>query len=224
MPVPARRTAVALKRIGIEIVRAVAAEAGERAVEQRELENVGVAAVEVEMQHALRPEDQRHRGAGLGIRGLVRQVVVDGEAFVMRRGTKSGGHIHLGVHHVGPQRLAGFLQRRVVELGGEVGHRGVQVHGAHGMADDLALLAYRDVRLGVLVIALYVALRLPALLLTFLALDVEIVRLPAALVDEVGGEVEMLLLAGQVVELDESEFDFLVTVIAALLSRAGAED
>ena len=66
----------------IEVVRALVRQAGERAVVQRALQHVGIDAVAVEVEHALRPEDQRHRGAGLGIRGVVRQVVVLGEAFV----------------------------------------------------------------------------------------------------------------------------------------------
>src|SRR5690606_32501651 len=90
--------------------------------------------------------------------------------------------------------------------------------------DDLALLAHRQVRLAVFVIALHVALRFPALRLALLAFDVEIMRLPPALVDEIGGEVEVLLLPGQVIELDERELDLLVAVIAALLAASAAED
>jgi hypothetical protein len=89
MPDPACMPAVALKRVRIEIVLAIAGEPAERVVEQGKLQHVGIFAVEVEMQHALRPEDQRYRRAGLGIGAVVGQVVVLGEAFVGRGRAKT---------------------------------------------------------------------------------------------------------------------------------------
>ena len=224
MPVPAVGRAVAFQRVHVEIVLAIAAEPGEGAVVERRLEHFGILAVEIEVQHALRPEDQRDGGAGLGIGGLVGQVVVVGEALVVRRRAEACGDVHLGDQDVVPQRLARRLQPGIAEFDGEVGHGGVHVHGAHRVPDHLVLLAHRLVALRVLVGALGVALPLPALLFAFLALDVEIVRrLAAAFVDEVGGEIEVLLLAGQPIELDQRDLDFLVAVIAALLAGTSAE-
>ncbi|MNT86731.1 hypothetical protein D3C72_2270530 [compost metagenome] len=102
MPVPAGRRAIAFQRIGVEIVLAVAAEATQRAIEHGQFENVGIFAVEIEMQHALGPEDKGHRGAGLGIGCLVGQVEIVGEALVMCRGPQARRYIHLGLHHVVP--------------------------------------------------------------------------------------------------------------------------
>ena len=68
--------AAALERVVVEVVGSLARQAGERAVVERKLHHVGIAAVEIEVQHPLRPEDERDRGAGLGIGGLVRQIVV----------------------------------------------------------------------------------------------------------------------------------------------------
>ena len=215
VPVPAPVRAVALELVLVEIVLAVARQPRQRAVVERELEPVGVLAVELEVQHPLRPEDHRDRGAGLGIGGVVRQVVVGGEALVRRRGAEAAGHVHPRRGHVAPEHLAGALERVVAELGREVGHGRVHVHRPHRVADDLVLLAHGLVRLAVLVGALPVLARRLA---AGVALDVEIVRLPAALVDEVGGEVELLLLAGQVVELDQRDLDLLV----AADSRASA--
>ena len=151
MPGPAAVAAVAVQRIGVEIMLAVARQAGERTVEQRLLHHVGIFAVEVEMQHALRPEDQRDRGAGLGIGGIVGQVVVLGEALVGRGRTEPRGNVDLGGHDVGPQHLAGALEAVVLQFGREIGHRRIHVHGAHRVADHLALFAHRLVRLVVLV-------------------------------------------------------------------------
>ena len=75
MPDPAPVLAAAFERIGVEIVRPVARETAQRAVEERKLHHVGVAAVEIEMQHPLGPEDERDRGASLGIGGFVRQIM-----------------------------------------------------------------------------------------------------------------------------------------------------
>ena len=74
--------AIAVQWVGVEIVLAVARQARERAVEQALLEHIGIASIEIEMQHPLSPEDQRHRGTGLGIGRVVGQVVVFGEAFI----------------------------------------------------------------------------------------------------------------------------------------------
>ena len=48
-------------------------------------------------------------------------------------------------------------------------------------------------------------------------------RLTATLVDEIGGEIEAAAVAGQPIELDERQLDFLVAVIAALLAGAPPE-
>ena len=78
------------------------------------------------------------------------------------------------------------------------------------MADDLRLFAHRRVRLVVLI-----RLR-PERLGVFPArdrLEVEVIGLPTTLVDEIGGEVEMLAVAGDAVELDERELNFLMATI-----------
>ena len=72
MPGPPFVLAAALERIGIEVMRPVAREAGQRAIEERKLHHVGIAPVEIEMEHAVGPEDERDRGAGLGVGRLVR--------------------------------------------------------------------------------------------------------------------------------------------------------
>ena len=124
MPGPALVLAAALERIGVEIMRSLAREAAQRAVEQRELHHVGVAAVEIEMQHAVSPEDEGDRGAGLGVGRLVRQVIGLGEALVrFPSDPRPGRHVHLRRRDVAPQSFAGALEAFVAELEREIGHR-----------------------------------------------------------------------------------------------------
>ena len=220
MPRPAPVPAAALERIGVEIVRPLARQAAQRPIVERALHHVGVGAVEIEMQHPLRPEDQRDRGAGLGVGGFVGQVVGLGEAFVALLRPEPGGHVHLRRRHVAPQRLAGALEARVVEFEREVGHRRGHVHRAHRVPDHLGLLAHRHVRLVVFVGPGPEGGRLFAARDRFLG---EVVRLAAALVDEIGGEIEAAAIAGQPIELDQRQLDFLVAVVAALLACPAPE-
>ena len=85
------------------------------------------------------------------------------------------------------------------------------------MPDHPGLLAHGNVRLVILVGLRPIVGRIVAARQRFPG---EIVRLAAALVDEIGSKIEPPLVAGQAVELDEGKLDFLVTAIAALLSRA----
>ena len=95
--------AVAVEGVGVEVVLAVAGEAAEGVVEERQLQHVGVAAVEVEVEHALGPEDQRDGGAGLGVGGGVGEVVGLGEALVGGGGAEAGGDVDLRGHDVLPR-------------------------------------------------------------------------------------------------------------------------
>jgi hypothetical protein len=60
----------------------VACEAGQRAIEEGKLHHVGIAPIEIKMEHAMGPEDQRDRGPRLGIGCLVGQIVTLGETLV----------------------------------------------------------------------------------------------------------------------------------------------
>jgi hypothetical protein len=83
-------------------MRPVARETGQDAIEQRELHHVDVAALEIEMQHALRPEDERDRGLGLGVSAFLRQIVGLGEALIGLLRPETGGHVHLRGGQVAP--------------------------------------------------------------------------------------------------------------------------
>ena len=186
MPGPAAMLAPAGERVVVEEVLSVERKAAERAVIERQLHHVRIARVPLDKNHAVRPEDQSDRGAGFRIGGFVRQIVVGGEALVARGGTKAAGNIEPLRGEVRPKCFAGCHQARVVELSGEIGHRAVQIHGAHRVPDNCALLAHRQVRLAVLVGAVVLRRRIFA---SRNRLLVEAVRLTAALIDKILGKV-----------------------------------
>ena len=88
------------------------------------------------------------------------------------------------------------------------------------MPDHLRLLAHGDVGLIVFAGPRPIGGRVVAARDRLLG---EIVRLAAALVDEIGGEIEPPPVAGETIELDQRELDFLMAGIAPLLSRPGSE-
>src|SRR5436305_13465817 len=107
MPLPTPVAAVAFKPVLVEIMRAVARQAGKGAIVEGKLKHIGIAAVAIEIEHALRPEDERHRCASLGIGGVVGEIVIPGESLVGSRGAEAGGDIHALAGNVLPQNLAG---------------------------------------------------------------------------------------------------------------------
>ena len=89
------------------------------------------------------------------------------------------------------------------------------------MPHHARLLADGNVRLIVFVGPRPVARRVVATRQRLLG---EVMRLATPFVDEIGREIEAAAVARQAIELDEREFDFLVTRVAALLSGTAAED
>ena len=212
--------AAAGQRVVVEEALAVERQAAQGIVVQRLLQDVAVAPVALEQRHAVRPEHQPDRGAGLGVGRLVGQVIVGREAFVVLRGAEPAGDIEPLAVEVAPQTATGLEQGGVLLLGREVGHGAVEVHGAHGVTDDAVLLAHRHVALVVVVGRVPVVGRIGA---ARPRLDVEVMRRAAALVDEVAGEIEVAPLAGQPVEPDQRQLDLLVAAIAALLALVRPE-
>jgi 2Fe-2S ferredoxin len=112
------------------------------------------------------------------------------------------------------------LQGGIVQLEREVRHGRGHIHPPHCVADDARLLAHRDVGLIVFVGLGPIGGRVVAARQRLLG---EIMRLTAALVDEIGGELEPSAVAGEAVELDERELDFLMARIAVPLPGSPAE-
>ncbi len=209
------------ERVLVEEGAAVARQAGHGTVVEREFHRVGVAAVGAAAEHPGGPEDEADGGAGLGVGGLVGEVVVLGEAFVGGSRADAAGDVHLLGGEVVPEDFEGGRQGVVIVLGGDVGHAGIEVHGADGVADDAGLFADGQVGLIVLVALLDEGCGIAAVADRFFG---EVVGLLAALVDEELREIEVTAFARDAGQLDEGELDFLVAAVAAALAFAGAED
>jgi hypothetical protein len=72
------------------------------------------------------------------------------EGFAAAGCADAAGDVELAREHVLPERVAGLEDRLVAGDGGDVGHAGVHVDRAHGVADRLVLLEHLHVRLVVL--------------------------------------------------------------------------
>ena len=71
--------------IDVEIARAVLGHAAEQIIIQRLLHHVGIAAVFLHQQHPLRKHHQADRGACFRVHRVIRQIVIEGKRFAMRR-------------------------------------------------------------------------------------------------------------------------------------------
>ena len=184
-------TASAGQRIDVEELLAIQGHARQDPVVRHAFQHVGILGVGVQQVQPMGPEGQANGRARLAIGRVVGQFIGIAERLAGMARADAAGHIHLVMHHVVPQPAHGGHQRLVAAVRRHVGHAAIQIHGAHRMPYDLALLAHGHV---VLVI------RPP-----YLAF-----RLVAANVDEELGQVQILLLAGHLVQLDQGQFDFLV--------------
>ena len=91
------------------------------------------------------PEGVGDRGAGLVVGRDVGQVVVVAEGLALAPGADAAGEVELARDDVVPQAVERAHVVRVAGERGDVGHRRVQVAGAHRVADRLVLLGHRQV-------------------------------------------------------------------------------
>ena len=109
-----------------------------------------------------------------------------------------------------------------MQLRRKISHRGVKIHRAHGMTDHFGLLAHWLVRLAVFMRLLQEGGRIIPSSAGFI---IKVMRwLFAALVDEIDCQIEMFFIFGQMIKLNQRQFDFLMPTIARLLVGAGPED
>src|ERR1700690_4045890 len=113
MPDPAVMLAAACQRIVVEEPLTIERDAAQGAIVERLLHDIAVAPVALELDHAVGPEYETDRRAGLGVGGLVREVVVGGEAFVAGRGTEPASDIEALARQLRPEPLAGGKERSI---------------------------------------------------------------------------------------------------------------
>ena len=142
----------------VEEPPAVQADARQVHVEHHALQHVHVLRRGVHQEHAPRPEHSAQGGAGLVVGGdvgqlvliavgLVHQLVLEevpvGGCAVVQRAA-AAGDVHLLGHQVVPHRVQHRAVVRVAFFHVQVGDAGVEVVGAHGVADDLPVLLEGD--------------------------------------------------------------------------------
>ena len=132
--------AARLERVRVEEGLAVERDAGNQAVEERPLHHVDVLGVAVQQEQPVVPVVHADRGAGLVVGGQVRQLVVAAERLADARGADAAGDVELLRDGVAPDRVDGVDIGGVAGERGDVGHAGIHVHRAHGVADRLGLL------------------------------------------------------------------------------------
>ncbi len=201
---PKPRLAVVIPQAGkgvlVEEPLAIERDAADHAVIERPLHHVGIARIAVELQHAMRPEDESDCRACLGIGSLIGQVIVESEAFVGARRTDAARQVHPPQRYILPKALARGQELGITRLARQIRHGAIEVHRAHGVAHHLDLLAHRQVRLAVVVVAGAIA---RGVLAPGFRLLIEVVGLPPALIHEVAGQLQVAALARGVVELYE---------------------
>src|SRR5580698_9827675 len=192
------------QRIRVAEVLPLHINGAEERVVHRLLVQVRVLGVVICEVHLVLEEDDTAARAGFAV-GFVPKRVVQAEAFGRFATTDSTGDVVLLVDHVVPEREHSALVVLVMCLGRDVGHAGVEVHGADRMPDGLVLLDRRRMALVVLLAA----------------------RLLAAAVDEELRERNIaiavaaaLLVVNKAAKANECLLHLLVPVIPLLLTRA----
>ena len=95
----------AFQGIDVKELRAVLGHAREHAIVERALQHVGVTRVAVEQGQPMRPLRQRDGGAGLLVGGEVLQVVIHGEALVVRARADAAGEVFVALRGVTPDAI-----------------------------------------------------------------------------------------------------------------------
>ena len=131
-----------LQRVHVGVAAAVEREAGEEAVVERALEQVGVARLARGEQHPPVPLHRGDRRARLAVAAVGRQLVGVAERLVAVVGAEAAGQVGLAAGHVGPPALHRREQLGLARLEVEVDDAGREVERPHAVALDLGRLAH----------------------------------------------------------------------------------
>ena len=169
-----------LKRIYIEKALAVQCHTGEHSVVKRLLHHICILYIRTDFQHAACKENKTDRSAGLCVGSIVRKIIIKGKGLSHVCTTDAAGDIELFLNHIVPESTAGIKQAVIFCQSGDIRHAGVEINGAHGMADRLVLLSYRE--MGLIV---GIAQSVRVLFYFFRMLFVKIVWLCSAFIDKI---------------------------------------
>ena len=140
-----------LQRIGIEEPVPFQGHAADEAVVEGALQHVVIFGVTVQEEHPVIDIYVADGRAGLAVSAHVRELVISPEGLAAVRGPDAAGDVKLLGHDVVPDPVDGVDVALVPREGGDIGHAGVHVGGADGVAHGLALLQDRQVRLVVFI-------------------------------------------------------------------------
>ena len=99
------------------------------------------------MNHAVGPKKQANCGASFRIAFQVRQVVVLRKSLILGRRAQASGQVEFAPAEILPKIFADSSELIVFQFVSKICSRAVEVHCAHGVADNFMLLAKRLVRL-----------------------------------------------------------------------------
>src|SRR6202035_5899220 len=140
---------IAGERVVIKKRLTIRSESSQNAIVEGSLHGVRVLAIEIKMNHAVGPLQQRDRGARLCIALKVRQIVVFRKSFVLGRRTNAPGDVELASAEVLPKIFADCTESFVSRFVSQIRSRTVEIHRAHGMPNHFSLLPERYMRLHV---------------------------------------------------------------------------
>src|SRR5579864_7913599 len=149
------------------------------------------------------PKRHADSGAGFAVGGVVRQVVGNGEAFIAGRRADAARDVHPAFRDILPDLFQIRHQLLVTADGRQIGDGTVEIHRAHRLAGDFVLLSDR------------------LMVLSVLAEELALFG-PPAYFEEESRLVEIFLFVRQMIQLDQSKFNFLVA--GSLNAFARAED
>ena len=139
--------AAAFERIGIEEASAIHRHAADEAVVECAFEHVEVFALAVKQEEPVVDIHVADGRTGLGIGTHVGQFVVGPESLTVVGGPDAPRDVEFAAHDVVPDAVDGVYVGRVARERGHIGHAGIHVGRAHGMAHSLRLFEHGQMAL-----------------------------------------------------------------------------
>lgn len=187
---------IGFEGIGVEEAGSIEADTGEAIVEEGDFCDVEIFGVAVFEEHTEVEEDIADGGAGFEVGILIGEDVGRAEAFDSMDRSEPAGEVHFSIDEAMPDAVEGGGVAGLAEEAVDLGHGGVLVGGADGVAYGFALVGDGLVLLGV-----------------GGGVDAGAIgdEGDAADFEEPAGHFEVERVAGVIGEFDQADFDFLVS-------------